>query len=322
MKNKLLLLLCLPAFIFTISCSEADKEEEENSEIQITDATSLSKALEVEGGTRKTGDIPYPGNGEYGGELEVQTTSVIVTPNSEFNFTARAKGEAGILFLKVDGTDEYFEIPYSRDDNDNLRMSSDPKVARRAMKRMATSKETEVNWCRPNPPIRLTAHALIPNTISQEATVQTFEMPMQGAPVDFSNLQLWSPPQKVQIRAVPTGTGNVTITLTWDQDNSDVDLWLEEPDGNKIYYANQASETGGFLDYDNVEGFGPENIFYPEGSTLLSGEYTVKVHYYSDYFSTGPINWVVVVQNGSSINTHRGTLEQEDEVDVVTSFTK
>jgi len=83
----------------------------------------------------------------------------------------------------------------------------------------------------------------------------------------------------------------MTVTLTWDQDQSDVDLHVLEPgtDGRHIYWSN----TGGgdnypYLDMDNTYGFGPEHYYATEGMTLpsstsLYGSYQIRVEYYADH---------------------------------------
>jgi uncharacterized protein YfaP (DUF2135 family) len=82
----------------------------------------------------------------------------------------------------------------------------------------------------------------------------------------------------------------MTVTLTWDQGESDVDLHVLEPgtDGRHIYYQNMGSSgTTPYLDIDNTHGYGPEHYYATEGMTLpsattLYGTYQVRVQYYAD----------------------------------------
>ncbi len=72
------------------------------------------------------------------------------------------------------------------------------------------------------------------------------------------------------------------VTLFWDTNGTDVDLWVTDPDGEKCYFAHTTTASGLALDVDDVNGYGPENI------TCLTpppGEYLVQVHYYSDHDS-------------------------------------
>ena len=89
------------------------------------------------------------------------------------------------------------------------------------------------------------------------------------------------------------------VQLTWDTDNSDIDLHLVRPGGtyessNDCYYANcqgtglewGASGTAGnpVLDVDDVTGFGPENIFIESGAE--SGNYRIIVYNFDGTPST------------------------------------
>lgn len=69
------------------------------------------------------------------------------------------------------------------------------------------------------------------------------------------------------------------IILMWDTDGTDIDLHVIEPDGEECYYGHRNTSTGGSLDVDIVDGYGPE--IYTR-STPLKGNYTIRVKYYSD----------------------------------------
>jgi uncharacterized protein YfaP (DUF2135 family) len=86
-------------------------------------------------------------------------------------------------------------------------------------------------------------------------------------------------------------TATMTVTLTWDQDTSDIDLHVLEPgtDGRHIYYQNKGGTLSNpYLDLDNTHGFGPEHYYATSamtlpGSTNLYGTYQVRVEYYADH---------------------------------------
>ena len=99
------------------------------------------------------------------------------------------------------------------------------------------------------------------------------------------------------------------IELEWDTDSSDVDLHLLQPGGDffdcdtDCYFSNPAPDWGTqgdvmddpFLDYDDVDGYGPENINVSEPQP---GSYKVLLHYYSDSydgFGGGSSNAIVRV---------------------------
>lgn len=70
------------------------------------------------------------------------------------------------------------------------------------------------------------------------------------------------------------------VTLTWDTNGTDVDLWVTDPNGEKCYWANSYTASGLNLDVDDRNGYGPENI---TTSNIIPGDYLVQVHYWSDH---------------------------------------
>lgn len=70
------------------------------------------------------------------------------------------------------------------------------------------------------------------------------------------------------------------VTLTWDTTGTDVDLWVTDPNGERCYYGNSTTASGLHLDFDDTNGYGPENI---TSSVPILGDYLVQVHYYSDH---------------------------------------
>jgi hypothetical protein len=111
--------------------------------------------------------------------------------------------------------------------------------------------------------------------------------------------------------------GDVHITLSWDN-ATDLDLFVTDPFGEEISFLNPSSTSGGQLDLDDSDGYGPENIFWPEGGAPL-GQYSVKVVCFSNY-GRGASNYLVTVRYGSEIEEYSGTLINNLDSDVVTTF--
>ena len=85
----------------------------------------------------------------------------------------------------------------------------------------------------------------------------------------------------------------IRAVLSWQIDNSDVDLHLVSPNSTvwstgDCYYGNKTPNWGDttstldnpMLDVDNVYGYGPETIVLP---SPYDGLYTVVIHYFSDH---------------------------------------
>ncbi len=82
--------------------------------------------------------------------------------------------------------------------------------------------------------------------------------------------------------------------LRWNTNLSDVDFHLLPPSGTfpgsfwtttDCYYGNRSPSWGGFLDVDDVDGYGPEHITIP--AVRDTGTYRLFVHYYSSH-GAGP----------------------------------
>ncbi len=144
-----------------------------------------------------------------------------------------------------------------------------------------------------------------------------YELPLDN--IVFDN-------ERAPCMGIPTpivGTGDIQVTLTWQSD-VDLDLHVIEPSGDDIYSADITSETGGWLDRDNLCSDEwpvgePENIYWPAGSAP-SGRYTVQVDYYSTCSDSGTVLYTVrVLINGKS-NTYTGLISEEDGIISVTTF--
>ncbi|MFW5748539.1 MAG: SH3 domain-containing protein [Chloroflexota bacterium] len=112
-------------------------------------------------------------------------------------------------------------------------------------------------------------------------------------------------------------TGDMTITLTWDN-GADMDLWMIEPDGATVYYGNPGSISGAQLDVDaNAacdRNFGTqETISWPSGQPRL-GVHTVQVREWDDC-GDGAANWQLTVRIGEEIVLdEKGTGEASFEI--------
>lgn len=99
---------------------------------------------------------------------------------------------------------------------------------------------------------------------------------------------------EVLLEPLPLG---LRVVLTWDADNTDIDLWVIDPTGEAVYYAQPKSRSGGIVSRDYTQGYGPEvfTIARP-----LPGTYRVQAHYFGDRRQslTGPVTVQVEFQTG------------------------
>jgi len=69
------------------------------------------------------------------------------------------------------------------------------------------------------------------------------------------------------------------ISMQWNKDATDVDLWVTEPTGQTINYTKKKGISGSYLPFDDTTGYGPE-IYMNRFS--LPGEYNIQAKLYND----------------------------------------
>jgi uncharacterized protein YfaP (DUF2135 family) len=70
---------------------------------------------------------------------------------------------------------------------------------------------------------------------------------------------------------------DIRIVLNWDADNTDMDLWVTEPSGEKCYYQNKYTKSGGYISNDYTRGYGPEEYMIRKA---CKGKYQIQLNYY------------------------------------------
>ncbi|HPD16779.1 MAG TPA: VIT domain-containing protein [Planctomycetota bacterium] len=70
---------------------------------------------------------------------------------------------------------------------------------------------------------------------------------------------------------------DVRIILTWDADNTDMDLHVVEPSGERAFYGHQRTTIGGNVSRDFTQGYGPEEYLLKKA---MPGMYTIQANYY------------------------------------------
>lgn len=70
---------------------------------------------------------------------------------------------------------------------------------------------------------------------------------------------------------------DVRIVLNWDTDNSDMDLWVTDPYGEKCLYSNNRTRIGGMISHDFTGGYGPEEFLIKQA---VDGTYKIQANYY------------------------------------------
>jgi Ca-activated chloride channel family protein len=72
---------------------------------------------------------------------------------------------------------------------------------------------------------------------------------------------------------------DLRVVLTWDADNSDMDLWVTDPNGEKCFYGQALTTQGGRMSRDFTGGYGPEEFSLREAKP---GKYRIETNYYGN----------------------------------------
>jgi tetratricopeptide (TPR) repeat protein len=99
---------------------------------------------------------------------------------------------------------------------------------------------------------------------------------------------------------------DLRVVLTWDADNTDIDLWVTDPNGERAYYGNRLTYQGGRMSLDFTGGYGPEEFSLKRAKP---GKYKVEAQYFGDRQQkvTGPTTLQV------SLATKFGSAEQNEQ---------
>jgi len=114
---------------------------------------------------------------------------------------------------------------------------------------------------------------------------------------------------------------DVRVVLNWNKDNTDIDLWVTDPNGEKCMYSHKSTEIGGRLSDDFTGGFGPEQFllkkaikgtykietnFFGENQVSVSGPTSLMAEIFINYASGKQERQIVVFNKSKKSNTGNG----------------
>lgn len=84
---------------------------------------------------------------------------------------------------------------------------------------------------------------------------------------------------KIDKRLLKNLPVDIRVVLDWDADNTDIDIWVLNPNGEKCYYSNPLTHLGGHMSRDFTQGYGPEEYMLKKAKP---GNYIIQVNYYGN----------------------------------------
>lgn len=79
-------------------------------------------------------------------------------------------------------------------------------------------------------------------------------------------------------RLVRNLVSDVRVVIDWSNDATDIDLWVDEPSGERVIYSNPRSHVGGHLSNDMTQGYGPEEYFIRQAAP---GAYVARANVFA-----------------------------------------
>lgn len=76
---------------------------------------------------------------------------------------------------------------------------------------------------------------------------------------------------------------DVRIVLSWDADDTDIDLHVIEPSLEEAYYGHRRTRRGGLVSWDVTDGYGPEEYWIRKAS---KGVYQIRTKYFASHQQT------------------------------------
>ena len=106
---------------------------------------------------------------------------------------------------------------------------------------------------------------------------------------ELNGLIAWSASQKWAVALVVPAMDDafrrdlpldLRIMMSWDTDETDVDIHVLEPDGEEAFYRNRRTSKGGFVSEDVTTGYGPEEYLCKDAH---KGKYRILANYYASH---------------------------------------
>jgi tetratricopeptide (TPR) repeat protein len=93
---------------------------------------------------------------------------------------------------------------------------------------------------------------------------------------------------RIDTRFLQNLSAGLRVILTWDADACDIDLWVDDPNGEQAIYSHPRTAQGGRMSRDFTGGYGPEEFLLRDPKP---GKYKVRIDYFGERSQTalGPV---------------------------------
>ena len=119
-------------------------------------------------------------------------------------------------------------------------------------------------------------------------SISIFAVEEYNALIAWSEAQDWGKAGKPKLEKLDERLQGVLdcdmrVVMSWDADETDIDLHVTEPSGEEAFYGRHLTRKGGFVSKDITDGYGPEEYMIRKAE---KGGYTVRAHYFASHQQT------------------------------------
>ena len=72
---------------------------------------------------------------------------------------------------------------------------------------------------------------------------------------------------------------NIRVVINWNKDDTDIDLWVTDPNKERCMYSHKETEIGGRISDDFTRGFGPEQFLLKKA---IKGKYQIQTNFFGE----------------------------------------
>ncbi|MBQ7190847.1 MAG: DUF2135 domain-containing protein, partial [Kiritimatiellae bacterium] len=119
-------------------------------------------------------------------------------------------------------------------------------------------------------------------------SISIFAVEEYNALIAWSDAQDWGKVENPRLEKLDKRLQGVLdcdmrVVMSWDADETDIDLHVTEPSGEEAFYGRHLTRKGGFVSKDITDGYGPEEYMIRKAE---KGGYTVRAHYFASHQQT------------------------------------
>jgi TonB-dependent SusC/RagA subfamily outer membrane receptor len=113
----------------------------------------------------------------------------------------------------------------------------------------------------------------------------------------------------IKVEGWTQDTFDLRVVIDWNHNDTDIDLYVTDPDQETCYYSHNTTKMGGKMSRDMTQGFGPEEFTLRHAKP---GSYSIKINYFGDRYQKLDNPTFLKV----SVFKHYGTPNQTEEIKV------